>query len=312
MSSEPESLKGWVMSFWGHIDELVSRLKVVLVALIIGIGVGWIPTTLAGITNPVGTYQPMIAPLMVQLRNEFLPKQATLIAGGMADTVFAMAYLSVIVGILLASPVIFYEVVAFIKPALYDNEKRVLGIYLGSFIGLLILGVVMAFFVVIPISFRILIYFTIQGGATPYIFIKDFYNWIYTIFVLCGVFYTIPIFVVMLIQVGVLPVKYVSGRNKIFAYIALLMIFWIFGPDPTPVTGLIIMAPFVVVFEVAIFFGRRIDRTRKKRKEAEATGGSYGGVKKGFISFPKNACKFCSTPVLDEAAFCPGCQRAIK
>jgi len=249
---------------------------------------------------------------MVQLRNEFLPKQATLIAGGMADTVFAMAYLSVIVGILLSSPVIFYEVVAFIKPALYDNEKRVLGIYLGSFIGLLILGVVMAFFVVIPISFRILIYFTIQGGATPYIFIKDFYNWIYTIFVLCGVFYTIPIFVVMLIQVGVLPVKYVSGRNKIFAYIALLMIFWIFGPDPTPVTGLIIMAPFVVVFEVAIFFGRRIDRTRKKRKEAEATGGSYGGVKKGFISFPKNACKFCSTPVLDEAAFCPGCQRAIK
>ena len=131
-----------------------------------------------------------------------------------------MAYLSVIVGILLASPVIFYEVIAFIKPALYDNEKKVLGYYLGSFLGLVTLGVAMAFFFVIPISFRILIYFTIQGGATPFIFIKDFYNWIYTIFVLCGVFYTIPIFVVMLIHVGVLPDKYVSGRNKMFAYIA--------------------------------------------------------------------------------------------
>jgi Sec-independent protein secretion pathway component TatC len=189
MSSEPESLKSWAMSFWEHIDELVHRLKVVLVTLIIAIGVGWIPTSLAGITNPVGSYQPMIAPLMVRLKDVFLPKQATLIAGGMADTVFAMAYLSVIIGVLLASPVIFYEVIAFIKPALYDNEKKVLGYYLGSFIGLLALGVTMAYFFVIPISFRILIYFTIQGGATPFIFIKDFYNWIYTIFTLCFLHY---------------------------------------------------------------------------------------------------------------------------
>ncbi len=312
MSSEPESLKSWAMGFWGHIDELVRRLKVVLVTLIICIGIGWIPTSLAGITNPIGTYQPMIAPLMVQLREEFLPKQATLIAGGMSDTVFAMAYLSVIVGVLLASPVIFYEVIAFIKPALYDNEKKILGYYFGSFIGLLALGVAMAFFFVIPISFRILIYFTIQGGATPFIVIKDFYNWIYTIFVLCGVFYTIPVFVVMLVQIGILPMKYLKGRNKIFVYLAILMIFWIFGPDPTPVTGAIIMAPFIVVFEIATFFGRRIEKTRKQKKEAKESGGTTGTTKTGFIAFPKKACKFCSTPVLDNEMFCPRCHRAVK
>jgi len=311
MSSEPESLKTWAMSFWEHIDELVRRLKVVLVTLIIAIGVGWIPTSLAGITNPVGMYQPMIAPLMVRLKDEFLPKQATLIAGGMADTVFAMAYLSVIIGVLLASPVIFYEVIAFIKPALYDNEKKVLGYYLGSFIGLLALGVAMAYFFVIPISFRILIYFTIQGGATPFIVIKDFYNWIYTIFVLCGVFYTIPVFIIMLVHVGVLPMKYLSGRNKLFVYLAILLIFWVFGPDPTPVTGAIIMAPFVVVFEIASFFGRRIEKTRKSRKETE-TSSTYGTAKTGFIAFPKNACKFCNAPVAPGATFCPGCNRAAK
>ena len=311
MSSEPESLKGWAMSFWEHIDELVRRFKVVLVALIIGIGVGWIPTSLAGITNPAGQYQPMIAPLMIRLRDEFLPKQATLIAGGMADTVFAMAYLSVIVGVLLASPIIFYEVIAFVKPALYDHEKRVLGYYLGSFLGLVALGVAMAYFFVIPISFRILIYFTIQGGATPFIAIKDFYNWIYTIFVLCGVFYTIPIFVVMLVHIGVLPMKYLKGRNKLFAYLAILLIFWIFGPDPTPITGLIIMAPFVVVFEIATFFGRRIETGRKKRKEAEDSG-SYGAPKTGFIAFPKNSCKFCNSLVPQGSTFCPKCQRATK
>ncbi len=110
MGSKSDSSKGLAMSFWGHIDELTRRLKVVLVTLIITIGIGWIPTSLAGLTNPIGSYQPLIAPLMVRLRDVFLPKQATLIAGGMGDTIFAMAYLSIIIGILLASPVIFYEV----------------------------------------------------------------------------------------------------------------------------------------------------------------------------------------------------------
>ncbi len=140
-----------------------------------------------------------------------------------------MAYLSIVIGLLLASPVIFYEVVAFIKPALYEGERKVLGYYLGSLIGLLILGAAMAYFLIIPISFRILVYFTMQGGAVPFIFIKDFYSWIFTLFVICGVFYTIPVFFVMLVHVGVLPIKYLRGKYKIIAYVVILMGFWILG-----------------------------------------------------------------------------------
>ena len=230
MSAEsPSPFKNFILGFWGHIDELVRRFKVVLVAVIIAVSVGWLPTSLSGITNPIGGYQPLLSLVMLRVKADFLPSQATLIAGGLGDTVFIMAYLSIIIGLLLASPIIFYEVIAFIKPALYENEKKVLGYYFGSFIGLLALGVTMAYFLIIPISFRILIYFTMQGGAVPFIFIKDFYSWIFTLFVICGIFYTIPVFLTMLVQVGVLPIKYLKGRNKIFAYIIILMVFWIFG-----------------------------------------------------------------------------------
>lgn len=308
MSSESDSIKSWALGFWEHVDELVRRLKVVLVTLIITISIGWIPTTWAGISNPVGDYQPMLALVMIRLKDAFLPKQATLMAGGMADTIFVMAYLSVIIGVLLASPVIFYEVVAFVKPALYENERRVLGYYMGAFIGTLILGAVMAYFLIIPISFKILIYFTIQGGAAPYILIKDFYNWIYTIFVICGVFYTVPVFIVMLVQVGVLPMKYLRGRNKIFAYLAILLLFWIFGPDPTPITGSIMLAPFIVVFEIATYFAGRIDKARQKRKEAEA----YGAPTPKLISFPTAFCRFCHSSIPMGAMFCPECHRATQ
>jgi sec-independent protein translocase protein TatC len=299
------TFKNLASSFWDHVDELIRRFKVVLVALIIAVTVGWLPTSLAGFTNPVGGYQPLLSLVMLRVKADFLPSQATLIAGGLGDTVYIMAYLSIVVGLLLASPVIFYEVVAFIKPALYDSERKVLGYYLGSFIGLLALGAAMAYFLIIPISFRILIYFTMQGGSVPFIFIKDFYSWIFTLFVICGVFYTIPVLLVMLVHVGVLHIKFLRGRNKIFAYIIILMVFWIFGPDPTPVTGLIMLAPFVIVFETATFFASRIDKTRKRRKEAQKSGSTF--VVQTFFS--QSACRFCNFPVEDGAVFCPGCDR---
>lgn len=164
----------------------------------------------------------------------------------------------------------------------------------------------MAYFLVIPISFRILIYFTMQGGSVPFVFIKDFYNWIFTLFVICGVFYTIPVFFVMLVHVGVLPIKYLRGKYKIIAYVGILLGFWIFGPDPTPITGLIMLAPFVFVFETATFFAGKIDRSRKLRKEAEI----YGSRITGFV--PIKACKFCNSPIKDGSLFCPKCKRSIN
>ena len=308
-SSESASpVKNLIAGFWTHIDELVRRFKIVLVALIITVTVGWLPTSLAGFTNPIGGYQPLLALVMLRVKADFLPAQATLIAGGLGDTVYIMAYLSIIIGVLFASPVIFYEAIAFIKPALYENERKVLGYYLGSLIGLLALGAAMAYFLIIPISFRILVYFTMQGGSLPFVFIKDFYGWIFTMFVICGVFYTVPVFLVMLVHVGVLPIKFLRGRNKIFAYIIILMGFWIFGPDPTPVTGLIMLIPFIFVFETATFFARRIDRTRKKRKEQQM----YGITPVNPHRFAVSACKFCNYPIDKGAAFCPGCQRSIK
>ncbi len=308
MSTESASIKGWALSFWEHVDELVRRGKVVLITLVVTISIGWLPTSIAGITSPFGDYQPLLSLVMLRIKAVFLPSHATLIAGGMADTVFVMAYLSIIIGLLLASPVIFYEIIAFVKPALYANEKKVLGYYLGAFIGTLSLGATMAYFLVVPISFRILMYFTLQGGSMPLFFIKDFYNWIFTLFIICGVFYTIPVFIVMLVHVGVFPMKFLRGRNKIIIYVAILMLIWIFGPDPTPITGLIMLAPFVFVFETATLFAGRIDGARKARKEAEAHGTSPSGL----THFSKSMCKHCNSPIEKDTVFCPGCNRSIK
>jgi hypothetical protein len=85
------------------------------------------------------------------------------------------------------------------------------------------------------------------------------------------------------------------------------MVFWIFGPDPTPITGLIMLAPFVFVFETATFFARRIDVARKRRKE-EANG--TFSLAPSYIS--KFGCRHCNSPVEKGTVFCPNCKRSIR
>jgi len=226
-----------------------------------------------------------------------------------------MAYLSIIMGLLLASPVIFYEVYAFVKPALYENENKVIGYYMGAFIGALVLSGVVSYFLIIPVTFRILIYFTMQSGAAPFIFIKDFYNWVFTIFIINAVFYMIPVITVLLVQVGVLPIKYFSTRNRIIAYGVILLILWIFGPnpDPTPISDSLMMAPFVVIFELAIYFARRIDKTRQENKAAEY--GEYGSplaTSRGWLgkAHATSVCKFCGEALNNFESFCTRCDKS--
>jgi len=309
MSEEKSPPKNWALSFWKHAEELIRRLKVVLIALILSIAIWWLPTSLRGITNPIGGYQPLLSLVMLSVKHVFLPPEATLIAGGMGDTVFAMAYLDIILGILLASPVIFYEVYAFVRPALFDNERKVIVYYVGGFLGLLVLGAAMAYFVIIPITFKILIYFTLQGGAVPFINIKDFYNWIFTLLAITGIFYTIPVFVVMLVQVGVFPMKWLKGRNRLLMYVVIFVVVWIFGPnpDPTGISDAIMMAPFFAVFEVAAFLAKRIDKGRRMKKERESSGSDR--VHLGIT--PVSVCKYCRTPIESNSAFCSNCNRSV-
>jgi len=245
-----------------HLTELVSRLKIVIITLGLTCSVGFLPADVRGYSDPLHQYNPLVSLMLQRMKHDFLPSTATLIAGGLVDTLFVYMYMSLLVGVVLASPVIAYELYAYVEPALYPNERKYIGRFICSFVGLFVLGLAMAYFLIIPITFRILVWFITSAGAVPFIQIKDFYNWVLTLLLASGIFYTIPVFIVLLVQFGIIPAKVLSGKGKILTYVALFMIIFIFGPDPTPITATIIMIPFSAIFEVAAFAARRIEKNR--------------------------------------------------
>jgi sec-independent protein translocase protein TatC len=291
------------MSWGEHLTELASRLKIAILALLITCSIPWLPLDPAGLLDPIRHYRPMMSVLMQTIRHDFLPSEATLIAGGLVDTIFVYMYLSVLIGVVLAYPIIAYEVYEFIRPGLYPHERKHLSAYMTSFVGLFVFGIVMAYFLIIPITFRILVWFIESAGAVPLINIKDFYNWTFTLLLASGLFYTVPVFVVMLVQFRVLPLRSLSGRRrKITVYIGMLVILTIITPDPTPITASIILVPFIVVFEAALLVARRIDKGY-----AETLGETHGVPAAEPVS---SKCKFCGALMSASSPFCTLCGKS--
>jgi sec-independent protein translocase protein TatC len=195
------------------------------------------------------------------MRHDLLPAGATLIAGGLTDTLYVYMFLSLLIGIVVSSPIVGYELYAFLASALYPWERRNISRFVASFFGLFAFGVGMAYFLILPLTFKILVWFISSGGAAPFINIQDFYNMIITLILATGAFYTAPIFVILLVHVRILPSAFIAGKRKIM-YLAFLVILTIITPDPTPLTAIIIMIPFMVIFEAAVLAARRVEKQK--------------------------------------------------
>ncbi len=247
------------MNFWDHLDELLSRLRIIIIAIVVsGMLIGFWPVDPRGFLDPTGVYRPVISVIMQRMRSDLLPSDATLIAGGLTDTIWVYMYLSFLIGIIVSSPIIGYELAAFIGPALYPHEKRHVKTFISAFIVTFAFGVALAYFMILPLTFRVLIWFIKSGGAAPFINIQDFYSVIIGLMLVCGLFYTAPVMVMLVAQAGILPAKYLAEFNvgkRRTMYLALLLILTIspIPPDPTPISSVIMLIPFIVIFEVARF-----------------------------------------------------------
>jgi len=297
----PEVHEAKPMKIMEHLTELANRLKIVIIVFAVTSSIGFLPADPQGYSDPLHGYRPLVSLLMQRMKHDFLPSNATLIASGLVDTLFVYMYLTLLIGLVLASPVIGYEIYSYIEPALYPNERKNLLWFLVSFIGLFTLGLAMAYFLIIPITFQILVWFITSAGAAPFIGIKDFYNWILTLLSVSGIFYTVPLFLVLLVQFRVFSAKVISGKMKIAIYLGFWMLIWTFGPDPTPATATIIMVPFAVIFEVALFAARRIERNRPTTTDASPSLRTRLNTAR---------CKFCSSALVSHSSFCPVCSKS--
>jgi sec-independent protein translocase protein TatC len=286
------------MTFWEHTEELSKRLKVVIRAfIIIIIAMFILPADLSFLNNPLEYYRPLVALIILRIREETLPADVKLIGLEVTDPIQLYVIASFILAVGLTAPIIAYEIYQFINPALYPNEKKDLYPFLISFSSLFIIGLVFGYKILTPYLIIWTLPFFSAVGAEMVVSIMDFYTLVLITTLAAGMSFTLPIFLVLLVKYGVFSTKVVTA-NRIYIYPAIYILTSWMTPDGGIIGDFLLLAPIILLLEGGLLFARRYE----KKGEVRPSRWSLKGPK----------CKFCGETLQKSKMFCPKCGRSQK
>lgn len=247
---------GAEMPFLDHLEELRIRLIRALIALAAGFGIGFYVVQrfqLVGvISRPIQPYLGAGGKLAV-----LTPTEPVMI-------VFKLAF---VVGLVLAAPVVLWQVWAFMAPALYAKERRVIipALFVGS--GLFMVGGILAWVFVVPQSLRVL--FSFQTDALmPMITYDGYFSFLVQVVIALGLSFELPLLIFILAWLGVAtPARLNSFRR--FAIVLACMAGAILSPGTDLITMVMFTIPLLILYEIG-FLGSVLISRRRVRKAAVA------------------------------------------
>ncbi|MFQ5878754.1 MAG: twin-arginine translocase subunit TatC [Dehalococcoidia bacterium] len=163
-------------------------------------------------------------------------------------------------GLVLAMPILIYQVLRFVSPALTREEKRwVLPTVFGASISFL-LGTAFAFYVMMPPAIDFLFNF---GGdlATPRIRIGPYIDFVTRLIFLTGVVFEIPLVVMFMARIGVTSSRKLIGFWRL-AIILAFVLAAIVTPTIDPVTQSLVAGPIITLYGLGIVLARFVERPR--------------------------------------------------
>ncbi len=171
-------------------------------------------------------------------------------------------WVSIIAGFIVAAPVVFYEFWKFIKPALYDNEKKYAGGAVFFTSVLFMLGIMFGYFLIVPLSVHFLGSYNVSGEVTNQINLRSYIGSVTSISLAAGVVFLLPIFSYFLSKVGILTPEFMKTYRK-HSYVVMLLLSAIITP-PDIFSQVMVFVPLFILYEISILISRSVVKKREK------------------------------------------------
>lgn len=159
---------------------------------------------------------------------------------------------SLIAGLVLASPWVFWQIWSFIAAGLYPHEKRYVHVYLPISVILFVAGVVLCQFFVMPKTVAALLWFNEYIEVTPDLRLSEWLSLAILMPVIFGVSFQTPLVMMFLERIGVADASTFKRKRKI-AIFGLAVFAAVITPTPDAVTMMYLWLPMVALFELGIW-----------------------------------------------------------
>lgn len=174
---------------------------------------------------------------------------------------------SFVVGILLALPVILYQIWLFIAPGLKPKERQLVRPLLGGAVFLFPLGAMFAFMMV-GMMMKVLQHY-MPASIEPLIGIDEYLSLLTTMMLIFGVIFELPLIVAVGARIGILTPEMLRRYRK-QAYVILTIAAAIITPAD-PFSMIVGLVPLIVLYEVSIIVARPMARMRRNSSEEAAS-----------------------------------------
>src|SRR3954462_12869451 len=248
------------MPFLDHLEELRSRILRSLGAVVVGSALGlW----LVGRFELVNLLKRPIAPYLTG---------GKLIVTSPTEPVMIVLKLGLLVGLILASPVILWQTWAFLAPALYQREKRALVPSLFVGLGLFLTGGGLAFHFVVPQALRVL--FSFQSEAiSPFITYDAYFGFVLQVVLALGLSFELPLILIILSWLGVVgPAE--LARFRRYAVLLAFIAGAVLSPGADILSMVMMTVPLILLYEVG--FAGSVVLNRRRRAAARSAAGTLG------------------------------------
>ncbi|WP_166819754.1 twin-arginine translocase subunit TatC [Thalassoroseus pseudoceratinae] len=157
---------------------------------------------------------------------------------------------SVVAGLLLASPWIFYQLWLFVAAGLYPHERKYVYIYLPLSLGLFLGGAVFCFVLVFPFVLDFLLSFNQWLGVTPQIRLSEWISFALLLPVMFGLSFQLPLVMLFLERISIFTVE--TYRDKRRMAILVIAIISMFLTPADPMSMMLMMFPLVILYQLGI------------------------------------------------------------
>ena len=238
--------------FMSHLEELRKRLMYAAIA----VGVGFA----ACYAFAERLFGLLVAPLQA-----VMPEGDHLIFTNLPEMFFTYLKVSLLAGIMLVAPFIFYQLWMFIAPGLYQKEKRYVIPFVISSTILFVGGSLFGYYVVFPFGFKFFIGFSNEYvKALPSV--KQYFSFAIKLLFAFGVVFELPVVMFFLAKMGIVTPELLKRKRK-YAILMTFVLAAILTP-PDVVTQCMMAGPLIILYEIGIIVAR-IARQKKKEKEEE-------------------------------------------
>lgn len=187
----------------------------------------------------------------------------------MAGQFSAHIWTSIAFGFIMAFPYIIWEVWKFIKPALYDNEKKHARSFIVITSFLFFLGILFGYYVITPLSINFLGSYRVADEVRNNFDLSSYTGLLKASCLSAGFIFELPIIIYFLTKMGLVTPEFLKEYRK-YALVLVLILAAVITP-PDIISQVIVAIPMVILYEVSIKISKFIIRKQEMETSGELT-----------------------------------------